>query len=148
MQTSQLTACALLLSSDSLVAGLVTGSVLRRWRWRVGLAVLFGACDGASTICGALMPHALPTLSHVCLYGLCVILVTLAARRSVSWLLLLPFLLAVDNLSSGVPVDAAPAMAAASAGLALIGMLVSASAISALRSARQRQPLEALSTPV
>jgi len=94
------------------------------------------------------MPHALPTLSNVFLYGLCVILVALAARRSVLWLLLLPFLLAVDNLSSGVSMDTAPVMAAASAGLALIGMLVSASAISALRSARQRQPLEALSTPV
>jgi hypothetical protein len=121
-----LTAQTLLFTLDSLVAGLLTGGIVRRWRWRVVLAATFGVCDGIGTICGALIPHVLPGLPDLGLYALVVILVGLAARRSMSWLLLMPLLLAIDNLSSGAPIDIAPGSAVGSAVFALFGMMASA----------------------
>jgi putative Mn2+ efflux pump MntP len=135
------TAQALLFSLDSLVAGLLTGIVVRHWRWRIVLAALFGVCDGIGTICGAMMPHVLPSLPDLGLYALLVTLVALAARRSMSWLLLMPLLLSIDNLSSGAPIDTAPASVIVSAVVALFGMTASAGAFSLLPSSgklRQR----------
>jgi hypothetical protein len=128
------TAQTLLFSLDSLVAGLLSGGILKHWRWRILLAASFGVFDGAGTVCGALMAHALPGLPDVGLYALMVILVALAARRSMSWLLLMPLLLALDNLSSGAPIDTVPASAIVSAVFALFGMTASAGALSLMRS--------------
>src|SRR5689334_5369520 len=98
----------LFFSLDSLVAGLLTGIVVRRWRWRVVFAASLGLCDGIGTLCGALMPHVLPGLPDLGLYALSVILVALAARQSILWLLLMPILFGIDNLSSGAPMDTVP----------------------------------------
>jgi hypothetical protein len=46
-----------------------------------------------------------------------------------SWLLLMPLLLGIDNLSSGAPIDTAPASAVGSAVFALFGMMASTGAV-------------------
>jgi hypothetical protein len=58
----------LLLGLDSFVAGVVIGPVLKPWRKRLGLAALFGFCDGAGTLVGALLPHAVPEYAEVIVY--------------------------------------------------------------------------------
>jgi hypothetical protein len=122
-----------LFGSDSLIAGLFAGPVVGSWRGRVGLAVLFGVCDGAGTLFGALLPHAAPSLADVVLYLGYVLLVVMAARRSSFWLVFMPLVLGLDNLVSGAPVSSAPTLAVASATLALVGMSLSIIAISGLR---------------
>jgi hypothetical protein len=129
-----LTVQTLLFTLDSLVAGLLAGSIVRHWRWRIVLAATFGVCDGIGTICGALIPHVLPGLPDLGLYALVVILIGLAARRSMSWLLSMPLLLAIDNLASGAPIDTAPASAVGSAVFALLGMVAFSGAVSLLGS--------------
>jgi hypothetical protein len=94
---------------------------------------LFGICDGIGTVCGALVPHALPTLPDLGLYAICVIVVALAARRSAWWLWLMPVLLGIDNLSLGASIGMAPASAIASAAIALSGMTASTGVLSVLR---------------
>ena len=116
----------LLLGLDSLVGGLLIGPLPQRWRDRVGLAVLFGVCDGAGSFVGGTLPHAFPEIPDILLYGVAVVLVGLAARHSRHWLLASPFILALDNLATGAPATAVPTLAVSSGMLALAGMTASA----------------------
>jgi hypothetical protein len=116
---------AWVLGSDSLIAGLLAGSVIRTWRCRIQLAVLFGIADGLGTLCGAFLSHSVPSLPDIVVYFVCVALVALAARSSSFWLFFMPLILALDNLSSGAPADTAFPAALASALLAMIGLIVS-----------------------
>jgi hypothetical protein len=120
-----------LLSVDSLFAGLVLGPMVTSWGPRAGLAFLVGLCDGAAALLGAALPHVMPDLPDGLLYALVAGAVVLAARRSKAWLLLAPVILSVDNLASGSAADAMLALAATSAGLALAGMMLSATCLRA-----------------
>lgn len=114
-----------LLGLDSFVAGLLIGPVLKPWRDRSALAVMFGMCDGGGTFAGALLPHAVPDFSDVVVYALVVAAVLLAARRSSWWLAATPVVMALDNLAAGAPASAAPISAISSGLMALAGMALS-----------------------
>jgi putative Mn2+ efflux pump MntP len=114
-----------LLGLDSFVAGLMTGPVLKQRRKRLGLAVLFGLCDCAGSFMGATLPHAVPDFPVFIVYSLVVAAVLLAARRSASWLLSVPFILALDNLAAGAPAAATSVLAVSSGLMAWAGMVLS-----------------------
>jgi hypothetical protein len=113
------------LGLDSFIGGLLVGPVLTRWRDRLGLAALFGVCDGVASLVGGMLPHTFPDIPQALVYGLAVVLVGLAGRRSRSWLLASPLVLALDNLATGAPAAAVPAIAGSSGLLALVGMTAS-----------------------
>jgi hypothetical protein len=117
-----------LLGFDSFVAGVLVGPVLKPWWKRAGLAVLFGACDGAGTLVGSLEPHALPELSDVVVYAVLAVTVALAAKNSSWWLLIAPFILALDNFAAGAPGSDAFTLAISSGIAAWVGMALAASA--------------------
>ena len=121
----------LLLSVDSLFAGLLLGPMVKTWRKHAVLACLFGLCDGAAVLLGAALPRVMLEVPDGLLYALIVSAVVLAARQSKSWLLLAPVILSLDNLASGLPADAAPELAAASAAMAIGGLMLSATCVRA-----------------
>jgi hypothetical protein len=127
-----------LLGSDSLLAGVVIGPVVRTRARRVGLALAFGACDGIAALLGAGYPHAGPELPGGLLYALAAAATVLAARRSAGWLLVGPVLLSLDNLASGAPASAALPLAVSSAALAFAGLAMSAALTRAARRIRSR----------
>jgi hypothetical protein len=131
-QVGTLAVQTLLLGSDSLLSGFFIGPLLD-WRRRAWLALLYGICDGMTTWVGASIPHDLPDPPLAVLYLICVILVTLAARHSVKWLLLVPFILSLDNLACGAPANMVPELALLSGLMALVGMAASAFARNAFR---------------
>ncbi|HEY4994000.1 MAG TPA: hypothetical protein VII33_18145 [Nakamurella sp.] len=101
---------ALLLSTDSLIAGVALGPLVSaRDRWL--LAALFGLFDGLGTLLGvtAVPPSAQVAADLIPLaiaaYGIYLIGVSMWARGKVGkpLIYLTPVLLAVDNLFSGGP---------------------------------------------
>jgi hypothetical protein len=113
-----------LLGLDSFVASLLIGPMLAsRWK-RAGLAATFGLCDGLASVAGAAAPHV-PTPPEVLVYAGIVVIVALAARVGAVWLLLVPCILAIDNLASGAPASDAPLLAISSAIAAFAGMAAS-----------------------
>jgi len=129
---------ALLLSTDSLIAGVALGPLVSaRDRWL--LAALFGLFDGLGTLLGvtAVPPSAQVAADLIPLaiaaYGIYLIGVSMWARGKVGkpLIYLTPVLLAVDNLFSGGPdgqaaltVSDLVAATVISAALALAGLWI------------------------
>jgi hypothetical protein len=132
-----------LLGLDSFIACLAIGPIVAS-RWRVPLAVLFGAADGAGFLAGTALgwhvPDAMASALKsgvLLLFGVYLIAVTLmtshVAARWPIWVL--PFALTLDNLTFGLvgddngagsPLAQAGYQALASGALALVGLLVAA----------------------
>ncbi|HEU0155772.1 MAG TPA: hypothetical protein VFQ82_06845 [Stellaceae bacterium] len=130
---------ALVLSLDSLAAGVASGAVVDRPRARVGLALLFGAGDAlagwaawrfASLWPHWLWPYWLSPLAPVgfVLYGVYLVAAGGAALRR-PWLVwLLPVLFSLDNLLSPMAPREALLCGAASGALAWAGLAAGAPA--------------------
>lgn len=113
---------ALLLGSDSFLAGLAIAPIVLSWRARALFVVLFGVCDGAATLLGAAMPHSVPDPPAILPYLGGVGLIVLGARHSRAWLYAMPFLFGLDNLAAGRAAGDAPWLALGSAAMAAAGL--------------------------
>lgn len=111
-----------LLGFDSLIAGLMIGPALSLWRDRALFALLFGICDGAATLLGAVVPHFVPEPPAVLLYLLAIPLVILGAWRSRGWLYATPVLFSLDNFAASSAASDAPGLALGSAAMAAAGL--------------------------
>lgn len=112
------------LGFDSLLAGLAIAPIVSSRRARAWFVALFGICDGVATLLGALAPWRLPQPPIAALYLSGAFLIILGVRRGHAWLYALPFLFSLDNLAAGGSVADAPALAASSAAMALLGFAV------------------------
>lgn len=110
---------------DSLLAGLIVGSLLRSWRERLGLALAFGAFDSAAALAGTAWPHRAPEAHALAAYLLFAALLAVAARYNRALFYLLPLILSVDNFFGQVR-DNPLAMGVNSALLALLGLSLAA----------------------
>jgi hypothetical protein len=114
------------LSIDSFVACLAIGSLPLATREIAGLSVVFGSCDAAGTLLGALIPPAISAPPAFATYLACACLLGIAARHSRGILYALPVVLSIDNMFSGAPTNLAPTLGLSSAAMALTGMLLAA----------------------
>ncbi|HTW26404.1 MAG TPA: hypothetical protein VME92_04705 [Acetobacteraceae bacterium] len=126
MLARSLLTMALALGLDSFIAGLAVGTLRLSWRTRFAFAALLGVADGAATLLGAAISHALPAPPEALLYLLAAAALVLAARHSRAWLFSLPLWLSLDNLAAGAPAAEAPALALSSMALALAGLALAA----------------------
>ena len=110
---------------DSLLAGLIVGSLLRSWRQRFGLALAFGAFDSAAALAGPLWPRHMPEAPAFAAYLLCAALLAAGARYNRALFYLMPLALSVDNLYGGASASALT-LGAGSALLSLIGLSLAA----------------------
>jgi hypothetical protein len=103
----------LLLGIDSFIACLAIGALIER-RWRLPLAALFGAADGAAFLIGAglgwtISEGVTEVLAVGTLAALGIYLIVVAAgsmRVTAPWAIwVLPFALTMDNLAYGVASD-------------------------------------------
>lgn len=113
-------------SLDTLLVCLGIGWHVRSRRERLRLAMVFGACDAMAAALGSLWQYRLPDLATFCIYLLCAFLLGQAVRSRSVLIYVLPVLLSLDNLFSGVPSNLAPALGLGSALMALLGLSLSA----------------------
>ena len=153
---------ALLLSFDSLVAGIAVAPLVRSAPCRLVAAVLFGVADGAASLLGALVAvplHGLLVVAPVmpALYGVYLAAASSLAARGLratdearsrvgpgrpatpAILGALAVALSVDNLVSSAAADGASVVAVgcASAALMLVGLTVGGRAFAALAGGRR-----------
>jgi zinc transporter ZupT len=110
---------------DSLLAGLIVGSLLRSWRERLGLSLAFGAFDAAAAFAGTVWLHRVPEPPALAVYLMCALLLAAAARYNRRLLYLLPLALSTDNFFSGAA-GSALTLGVGSALLALLGLSLAA----------------------
>ncbi len=118
---------ALLLSTDSLVAGIGIGVLRLSHRARALVAIAFGICDGIGTLLGGLTMHRGPDAPEALTYAVAAGLVVLAGRGSKAWLCAMPVIFGLDNLAAGNAGGLGPLTAAVGSGaMAGFGILLGA----------------------
>jgi putative Mn2+ efflux pump MntP len=123
---------ALVLSLDSLLAGVAIGAILARQRARAGLALLFGVGDAlagwTAWRLATLWPHWLSPLAPIgfALYGVYLLAAGAAAMRRPGLVWLLPMLFSLDNLLCPMSPQEALVCGAVSGALAWAGLAIGA----------------------
>jgi hypothetical protein len=121
-------------SLDSFIASLVIGCGSIGWRARITLAAGFGICDTVAAGVGAFLPHVDLGFFEFVIYAACVTLLAASARsRRPALLYVLPILLSVDNLFSGLSVESAPVLGIGSCVSSLLGFGAAAFGKKAIR---------------
>jgi len=110
------------LGLDSFLACCLIGMSSLTWQQRAYLACGFGAWDAFGSMLGTMWPHASQTLYAA--FGVAAFLYVRCGPRGRWPLYALPVLCSLDNLFTGTPAMIAPAIAASSALLAVVGLCV------------------------
>jgi hypothetical protein len=127
---------------DSALCCVAIGTMPQPWSERFRLALAFGMCDAAASGLGSLFAWPLPNPPAIVVYLCCAALLGLAARHSPRVLYVLPLVLSLDDLVSGLPLEGSVVAGILSAMLSLLGF----SAGAVLYRCWQRRPREPLGT--